>query len=114
MEKELKESQSTVNQLTVQIQELQDSVNSMNDARDFEDLETVSHPLVVPRFLGKPRRECGPQMNTRNLCSMPGNVFVDSHASNESAASRLQKCVCRKSNMDSGRSRMHRETCCTI
>ena len=65
---EFKESQSTVNQLTVQIQELQDKVNSPNYSRHFHDLETVSssglfhvpkHPLncsesswnAQPRFL---------------------------------------------------------------
>ena len=37
-----KESQSTVNQLTVQIQELQDKANSLNDGRDFHDPETAS------------------------------------------------------------------------
>ena len=36
------DSQSTVNQLTVQIQELQDKVNSLNDSSDFHDLETAN------------------------------------------------------------------------
>ena len=37
-----KESKSTVNQLMVQIQELQDKVNSLNDSREFYDPETAS------------------------------------------------------------------------
>ena len=37
---ELRRSQSTVNQLTVQ--ELQEHINSLSDARDFKDLETAS------------------------------------------------------------------------
>ena len=37
-----KESQPTVAQLVAQIQELQDEVKSLNDARDFFDLETAS------------------------------------------------------------------------
>ena len=53
---EFQESQSTANQLTVQNQELQDKVNSLNDSKDFHDLETASssglsrvpcHPLTV-------------------------------------------------------------------
>ena len=36
------ESQSTVNQFTVQMQELQVKVNSLNDSSDFHDLETAS------------------------------------------------------------------------
>ena len=36
------ESKSTVNQLVVQIQELQDKVNSLNDAKEFYDPETAS------------------------------------------------------------------------
>ena len=36
------ESESTVNQLMVEIQELQDKDTSLNDAREFYDLETVS------------------------------------------------------------------------
>ena len=37
-----KKSQSTVNHFTVQIQELQDKVNSLSDSREFFDPETVS------------------------------------------------------------------------
>ena len=40
MQKE--ESKSTVNQLLVQIPELQDKVNSLNDANEFYDPETAS------------------------------------------------------------------------
>ena len=41
-QQESRVSQSSVNQFTVQIQELQDKVNSLNDSRDFQDLETAS------------------------------------------------------------------------
>ena len=40
---ELQESQSTVNQLTTQIQKLQERANSSNDSRDFQELETASN-----------------------------------------------------------------------
>ena len=64
---EPQESQSTVNQLTVPIQELQDGVNSLNDSRDFHDPEKASssgpnhvpsHPSTV--LLGKPCRDSSP------------------------------------------------------
>ena len=38
---DVRESQSTVNQLTVQRQELQDRINCLNDSRDCKDLETA-------------------------------------------------------------------------
>ena len=44
-----KKSQLTLNQLTVQIQELQDQVNSLNDSRDFCDPETASSCGVISR-----------------------------------------------------------------
>ena len=40
----LQESKSTVDQFTVQIQDVQDKVNSLNDSRDFHDSETASSP----------------------------------------------------------------------
>ena len=45
-----KESESTVNQLTVQIQVLQDRVNSPNDSRRFYDPATASSSGSIPRF----------------------------------------------------------------
>ena len=39
---ESRESPSTVNQLVVQMQELQDRVDCLNDSRDFEDLQPAS------------------------------------------------------------------------
>ena len=42
--------------------------------------------LVVRVFLVKPRRDFGPQLFTRNLSSMPGNVFVDPSAPDEPTA----------------------------
>lgn len=58
---ELQESQSTLNQLTVQIQEVQDKANSLNESRGFHDPETASssglshvpsHPMIVPSSSG--------------------------------------------------------------
>ena len=39
---EMQESQSTANQLRVQIQELHEHINSLNHARDLKDLATAS------------------------------------------------------------------------
>ena len=54
------ESKSTVNQLMVQIQELQDEVHSLSDAREFYDPETassswLSHVPSQPRSIPSPR-----------------------------------------------------------
>ena len=59
---ELQESQSTVNQLTVKNQELQDN----------------SHPSIIPSSFGMPCRDSSPQ---------PGNVFENPSASDELTAS---------------------------
>ena len=47
---ELRESQNPVTQLTAQIEELPDKVNSMSDFRDFQDAQSVcsSWLFVVP------------------------------------------------------------------
>ena len=95
MKNDLRESQSTVNQLTVQIQGLQEHINSLSDARDFKDLETASssvsfhapsQPMVLPSFLDKLRRDSSPQFDTRKLCILPGDVFVDPTISDEPTA----------------------------
>ena len=44
-----KESKSTVNRLMVQIQELQDKVNSLNDTRELYDPETARSFCIFPR-----------------------------------------------------------------
>ena len=42
-------SKCAVNQLMVQIQELQDKVNPLNDAKEFYDPETAGNSGVIPR-----------------------------------------------------------------
>ena len=58
---ELQGSQSTLYQLTVQIQELQDRANSLNESRGYHDPETArssglshvpTHPMIVPSSSG--------------------------------------------------------------
>ena len=79
-----KKNNSTVNQLTVQIQELQDKVNSLNYSRDLHDPETASssglshvpkYPSIVPSPLGMLSRDSCPQLDTRNLFGTSGKRF---------------------------------------
>ena len=113
---ELRESQSTVNQRTVQVQELHDRVNSLhlNDLTDLHDPEIASssrlshvptHPLIVPSSFGKLWRGCRPQPDTRNLCNMPGNVFVDPSAPDEPTASSLVNVYARSPTATCGANR---------
>ena len=73
------------NQLTVQVQELQDRVNFLNDSSVVKDPETasssgsfhvLSHPFIFPNSFGKPCRDSSPQPDTQNLCSIPGKRFL--------------------------------------
>ena len=58
---DLRESQSTKNELTSQIEELQERVKNMNDSREFQDVESIcsdnlshvpSQPAIVPSLDG--------------------------------------------------------------
>ena len=71
-----RESQPAVNLLAVHIQELQDKVNSLNDSREFCDLETASssglfhvldHPVIVPSPRGMLCSDSCLPPDTRNL-----------------------------------------------
>ena len=87
---------SIMNQLSVQIQELQDKKNSGNDFGDFDDPETArssglchfpSHPVIVPSIRGMVSRDSCLQPDTRNSCDMRGNFFENPSVSNEPTAS---------------------------
>ena len=84
-----------MNQLTVQILELQDNVNSLNNSREFYDPETASssglsfvprHPVSIPSPRGMLSRDSCLQPDTRNLYGTSGNVFEDLPAPNEPTA----------------------------
>ena len=71
---ELRESQFTVTEPTPQIQELQDKENSMNDSREFQDVESVcssrlSHVPTHPVIVSSP---CGFSLPR----SMPATLFT--------------------------------------
>ena len=87
-----------VNQLTVQIQDLQEKVNSLNGSRDFHDLETASssglshvpsHPVIVPSCRGMLSRDSCLQLDTRNSFDTSENVFEGPLAPFEPTASCL-------------------------
>ena len=99
--------------MKVQIQELQDGVKFPNDAGDLlKDLETASSsgPLHVSLpscscsdfFLGKLRRDSYPQLNTRDLCSMEGNVFVVPSAPDDPTAPPLRSVYARSPTATTG------------
>ena len=81
-----KKGQSAENQLTVQIQELQDKANSLNDLREFNDPEMASssglfhvpsQPMSTPSAPGMLSRDSCQQLDTRNSFGTSGNVFED-------------------------------------
>ena len=111
-----KESQSTVNQLTVQIHELQDEVNSLNDARDFFDPETASSSGLfhvpsqlwsIPSPRGMISRDSCLHPDIRNSLGISGNVFEDPPAKSEPPAAFVKYGI---STMRTSASE-HRETC---
>ena len=74
---------TTVGQLLTQIQGLQNKVNSLSDAREFDDPETASssgaphvpsRPLTIPSPRGMPSRDSGLPHDTRNVMVPSGNV----------------------------------------
>ena len=79
-----RENPSAVSQLLTQIQELQDKVKSLNDAKEFYDPETASssalshfpsQPTSVPSPRGMISRDSCLQPDTRNSLGASGHVF---------------------------------------
>ena len=78
---ELRESQTSIIELTSQIQDLQDRVNSMNDSRDFQAVESIcsagsshvpSQPTVVPSLRGMLSRNRSLPPDMRNSLGASG------------------------------------------
>ena len=74
----------TVSQLLTQIQDLQNKVNYLNDAREFYDAETTSssgaslvpsQPLNIPSPRGMLSLDSGVSLHTRKSMGTSGNVF---------------------------------------
>ena len=81
---ELRESQATIHEVALEIQELQDRVNLMNDSREFQDVEAAcsgrlshvpSQQAIVPRLRGMLSRVQSLRPDTWNLLGTSGNVF---------------------------------------
>ena len=81
---EMRKSQATFQELTSQIQELQDRVNLMNDSGDFQDVESVcsgklshvsSQPAVVPSPRGMLCRDQSLRPDTWNMLGTTGKRF---------------------------------------
>ena len=117
----LRGSQPTVDQLTVQIQEVQEHINDLNDARHFEHLETVSssgsfhvpsHPSVVPSFSASlaatPARSLA-----HGTCVVCKETFLQTLTAPEKPTAPFFRNE-RESNSDNGRARVteHGETRC--
>ena len=84
-----------MNQFMVQVQELQDQVNSLNDARHFFDPETASssglshvpsQPMGIPSPRGLVSRGSLLQPAARNTLGTSGHVFEDLPAPVEPSA----------------------------
>ena len=91
---------TTVSQLLTQIQDLQNKVNSLSDAREFYDPETASSPgashvpsqrLTIPSPRTMPCRESGLPLDTRNIMGTSGNVFERLTCSRRTTLSSLRK-----------------------
>ena len=81
---ELRESQATIQELTSQIQELQDGVNLMNDSPEFQYAESIrsgklshvpSQLSIAPSLCGMLSRDQSLRPDTWNLLGTSGNVF---------------------------------------
>ena len=81
---DLRESHATVQELTSQIQELQDRMNYMNDSSKIQDAESIctgklshvpSQLTIAPSLGGMLSRDPSLRPDTGNLLGTSGNVF---------------------------------------
>ena len=79
-----KRDPTAVSQLLAQIQDLQNKVNSLSDAREFHNPETASssgathapdQTSTIPSSRGMPGRDSGLPHDTLNVMGTSGNVF---------------------------------------
>ena len=111
------ERKSTVNQLMLQIQELQDKMNSRNDAEEFYDPETASssgfshvpsQPMSILGPIGMIRRDSCLQLATRNSLGTTGKGFCRSTPDEQSSAifensKNLASASCRSMPLDTSK-----------
>ena len=91
---------TTVSQLLTQIQDLQNKVNSLSDAREFYDPETASNsgathvpsqPSTTPSPGTMACRGSGLSHDTRNIMGTTGNVFLKPSCSRRTSLCSLRK-----------------------
>ena len=111
-------------ELTSQIQELQERMNYMNDSREFQDLEAIysgklshvsSQPAVVPSPRSMSSRDRSLRPDTWNLSGTHGNVFGNPRAEIDSSQTPYQRILLpseSKCYRWKPRAEEYRETCC--
>ena len=81
-----RENHETIQQLTSQLQEMQEQMNSVNDSGDFQDVESnysgrlshvSSHPAAIPSYRSLLSREKRLPLDTWNTSVLQENVFGD-------------------------------------
>ena len=81
---ELRESHATIQELTSQLQELQERMKCMNDSREFQDVDSIcsgklshfpSQPAIVPSLGGMLSCDPSLRLDTWNLLGSSANVF---------------------------------------
>ena len=92
---ELRVSHATIQELTSQIQELQEGMNCMNDSREFQDVESMrsgelshvpSRPAIVPSLGGMLSRDPSVRLDTLKLLGISGNVLDSPRAPIDSSS----------------------------
>ena len=80
----LRENHETIEQLTAQLQEMQDQMNSMNDSGEFHDAESYfgarlshvsSQPAIIPSSRSMLSRDKRLPLNTWSSSGLQENVF---------------------------------------
>ena len=96
---ELRESHATIQELTSQIQELQERMNYMSDSREFQDVESIcsgnlchvpSQLAIVPSLGRMLSGDQSLRPETWNLLGTSGNVFDSPRALSNSSSTPYQ------------------------
>ena len=95
----LRESHANIQELTSQIQEVQERTTHMNDAGELQDVDSIrseklshapSQPAIVPSLCGMLSRDKSLRLDTWYLLGTSGNVFDSPRAVRNSSSSPSQ------------------------
>ena len=95
----MSESHATIQELTSQVQALQERMIFLNDPREFHDVESIctgklshvpSQPAIVPSLGGLLSRDPSLRHDTWNLLGTSGNVFGSQRAVIDSSSTLYQ------------------------